>query len=105
MDRTDKACRRAPAASTFRTSATASSPPLRRTRLAHRHRYGGPVRGFDRLMPSFRDALTSEEIDNVIGYLRGFCRDPRWPLGDLNLPRPLVTDKAYPENEAVATTA
>src|SRR5687768_6504011 len=61
--------------------------------------YGGPVRGFDRLMPSFRDALTPEEIDNVIGYLRGFCRDPRWPLGDLNLPRPLITEKAYPENE------
>ena len=66
--------------------------------------YGGPVRGFDRLMPSFRDALTSEEIDNVIEYLRGFCRDPRWPQGDLNLPRPLVTEKAYPENEAVVTT-
>jgi hypothetical protein len=66
--------------------------------------FGGPVRGFDRLMPSFKDALTSEEIDNVVGYLRGFCRDPRWPLGDLNLPRPLVTEKAYPENEAVVTT-
>lgn len=66
--------------------------------------YGGPVRGFNRLMPSFRDALTPEEIDNVIGYLRGFCRDPRWPLGDLNLPRPQVTEKAFPENETVVAT-
>ena len=61
--------------------------------------YGGPVRAFDRKMPAFKDALTPEEIDNVIGYLRGFCRDRRWPIGDLNLPRPLVTEKAFPENE------
>jgi mono/diheme cytochrome c family protein len=66
--------------------------------------YGGPVRAFDRTMPAFKDALTSEEIDNVIAYLRGFCDDRRWPLGDLNLPRPLVTEKAFPENEGVLTT-
>ena len=28
----------------------------------------------------------------------------RWPRGELNLPRALVTEKAYPENEAVLTT-
>jgi mono/diheme cytochrome c family protein len=66
---------------------------------------GGPVRRFDRKMPAFRDALTAQEIDNVIGYIRGFCRDQRWPIGDLNLPRPLVTEKAFPENETVFTTS
>jgi mono/diheme cytochrome c family protein len=67
--------------------------------------YGGPVRRFDRLMPAFGEALGAEEIEKVIAYLRGFCRDRRWPLGDLNLPRPLVTEKAFPENEALMTTA
>jgi hypothetical protein len=66
--------------------------------------YGGPVRRFDRLMPAFGDALSAEEIDNVIGYIRGFCTESGWPQGDLNLPRPLVTEKAFPENEAVLTT-
>jgi mono/diheme cytochrome c family protein len=66
--------------------------------------HGGPLRGFDRKMPAFGDALSSDEITQLIGYLRSFCRDPAWPRGDLNLPRPLVTEKAFPENEAVLTT-
>lgn len=66
--------------------------------------HGGPIRRFDRKMPAFKDALSAEEIDGVIGYVRGFCREPGWPHGDLNLPRALVTEKAFPENEAVVTT-
>lgn len=66
---------------------------------------GGPVRAFDRHMPSFREALTEDEIHRVVGHLRGFCAERRWPRGDLNLPRPLVTEKAFPENEALLTTA
>ena len=63
---------------------------------------GGPVRGFDRMMPAFGDALTDEEVDRVLTYVRSFCGD-EWPRGELNLPRPLVTEKAYPEDEAVWT--
>jgi hypothetical protein len=33
----------------------------------------------------------------------GFCASPDWPRGELNLPRALVTEKAFPENEAVMT--
>jgi mono/diheme cytochrome c family protein len=62
---------------------------------------GGPGRAFSQIMPSFKDQLTPEQIDKVIDYLRGFCPENRWPEGDLNLPRALVTEKAYPENEAV----
>jgi hypothetical protein len=40
----------------------------------------------------------------VIEYLRGFCRDPKWPRGELNLPTALVTEKAYPEDEVVIST-
>ncbi len=66
--------------------------------------HGGPSRGFSDIMPSFSDALTSEQIDDVIAYLRGLCRNPHWPRGELNLPRALVTEKAYPEDEVVIST-
>ena len=65
---------------------------------------GGPTRGFSQIMPSFSEALTSEQIDDVIAYLRSLCRNPHWPRGELNLPRALVTEKAYPEDEVVIST-
>jgi hypothetical protein len=55
-------------------------------------------------MPSFLEILTSEQIDMVVQYLRSFCRDTSWPRGELNLPRTLVSEKAFPENETVLTT-
>jgi len=64
---------------------------------------GGHGRGFSRIMPSFVEALTSQQIDAVIGYVRGLCRNPRYPRGELNLPRPLRTEKAFPESETVLT--
>lgn len=65
---------------------------------------GGPARGFSEIMPSFREALAADQIDKVIQYLRGFCRQGSWPRGELNLPRALVTEKAFPEDEAVIQT-
>src|SRR5687768_865336 len=65
---------------------------------------GGPIRGFDRMMPAFGEALAEEELLRTIAHLKGFCEDPAWAPGDLNLPRALVTEKAFPENEAVLTT-
>jgi mono/diheme cytochrome c family protein len=65
---------------------------------------GGPQRGFDRIMPAFQNALSDEEIDELIDHLRKFCTNPRWPRGDLNIPRALFTEKAFPEDEAVVTT-
>ncbi|MFW6083619.1 MAG: c-type cytochrome [Gemmatimonadota bacterium] len=66
---------------------------------------GGPVRGFSSMMPAFGDALTDEEVELALAYVRGFCPDPAWPRGELNLPRALVTEKAYPEDEAVFTVS
>jgi len=66
---------------------------------------GGPGRGFSPIMPSFSEALTPQQIDKVVEYLRGFCREAAWPRGELNLPRALLTEKAYPEDEVVITTA
>ena len=62
---------------------------------------GGPVRGFNRMMPSFGQALTDEEIDAILLHIRGFCRNKDWPRGELNLPRAIATEKAFPEDEAV----
>jgi mono/diheme cytochrome c family protein len=67
--------------------------------------FGGHGRGFSRIMPSFADELTSAQIDAVIGYLRGFCREKGWPRAELNLPRGLAVEKAFPESETVITTA
>jgi mono/diheme cytochrome c family protein len=65
---------------------------------------GGPVRGLDRHMPAFGDALTPEQIERVVKYVWTFCAEPAWPRGDLNLPRAFFTEKAFPENETVWTT-
>lgn len=68
-------------------------------------RDGGPAKGFSQIMPSFGLALNSHQIDLVVEYLRGFCKQPGWPRAELNLPRALITEKAYPEDEEVITSA
>jgi hypothetical protein len=65
---------------------------------------GGPARGFDRRMPAFGGALSVAELQRVLDHVRGFCTSRSWPRGELNVPRALVTEKAFPENEAVLTT-
>jgi len=65
---------------------------------------GGPTRGFSKEMPAFGDALSEEQLQKIMNHIRTFCKDNDWPRGELNLPRPLVTEKAYPEDEAVLTT-
>ncbi|SMO45261.1 c-type cytochrome [Fodinibius sediminis] len=65
---------------------------------------GGPTRGFSTDMPAFGEALTTEELQRIMDYIRTFCADDDWPRGELNLPRPLVTEKAYPEDEAVLSS-
>ena len=62
---------------------------------------GGPARAFDRMMPAFREALSIEEMQMALDHVRTFCQDDDWPRGELNLPRALVTEKAFPEDETV----
>jgi len=66
---------------------------------------GGPARGFSEIMPAFGKLLAENEIDDLIAYLRTFCRNDHWARGELNLPRALVTEKAFPEDEEVISTA
>jgi len=65
---------------------------------------GGPVRGFSEMMPAFRGALSPEQLQRVMNYIRVLCTDKNWPRGELNLPRPFVTQKAYPEDEWVVVS-
>jgi mono/diheme cytochrome c family protein len=67
--------------------------------------HGGPERGFSQIMPAFSELLTSGEIDDVIAYMRKFCSNKHWARGELNLPRAIVTEKAFPEDEMVISTA
>jgi mono/diheme cytochrome c family protein len=64
---------------------------------------GGPARGFNRLMPAFGDALSRDDLKRAIAHVRTFCTGKAWPRGELNLPRPLFTEKAFPEDEYVVT--
>jgi mono/diheme cytochrome c family protein len=70
--------------------------------IAHQ---GGPARAFAKEMPAFGKALSEQELQKVTDYIRTLCTDNNWPRGELNLPRPLVTEKAYPEDEAVISTS
>ena len=85
------------------TDCTFSTPEADSDWLAIIHQ-GGTVRAFSRRMPAFEDLLTDADIERLVGYLRTFCTNRTWPPGDLNLPRPLFTEKAFPENEALLTT-
>jgi len=64
---------------------------------------GGKARAFSQIMPSFKDELTPEQIVKVVGYLRSLCTEKAWPQGDLNVPRALIAEKAFPEDETVVT--
>lgn len=76
-----------------------ATPEPNRDWLATTHE-GGPARGFDRLMPAFREVLSEEDITEVVKYLRSFCKDSSWPRGEFNLARPFFVEKAFPEDEA-----
>jgi mono/diheme cytochrome c family protein len=67
--------------------------------------HGGAARGFSHIMPSFGGVLTSKQADKVVAYLRSFCPDTSWPAGELNVPRAILTEKAFPESETVVTSA
>jgi mono/diheme cytochrome c family protein len=67
--------------------------------------HGGHGLGFSQIMPAFGDLLTDQQINDVIAYLRSICHNVHhYPAGELNLPRALLTEKAFPEDELVIST-
>jgi mono/diheme cytochrome c family protein len=64
-------------------------------------REGGPYQGISKVMPAFKGMLTEQQIADAASYAKSLCSDPDWVPVELNLPRPLLTDKAYPEQEVI----
>ena len=60
---------------------------------------GGPGVGLSPQMPGFEDSLSPEQIRGFVSHIRAFCTQGGWPSGNANFPRPIVTEKAFPENE------
>jgi len=60
---------------------------------------GGPGVGLSPEMPGFEDSLTAEQVSGFVSHMRGFCKETGWPSGNNNFPRPIITEKAFPENE------
>jgi hypothetical protein len=66
---------------------------------------GGPGVGLSPQMPGFEDSLTPEQITAFVSHMRGFCKETGWPSGNANFPRPILTEKAFPEDELVILPA
>jgi hypothetical protein len=66
---------------------------------------GGPGVGLSPQMPAFEDSLAPEQITLFVSHIRGFCTETGWPTGNVNFPRPILTEKAFPENEVVLLPA
>lgn len=62
---------------------------------------GGPPAGMSSEMPAFGDLLNPDQLQGLVAHLRRFCKETGWPLGNVNFPRPIFTEKAFPENELV----
>lgn len=76
-----------------------SREPRRDWRAVINH--GGQARGLSMSMPSYSEALTSEQVEALIDYLKTFCAETGWPPGELNFRRAHLTTKAFPENEVL----
>src|SRR5438874_1271918 len=68
-------------------------------------RQGGAAVGLSSEMPAFEKILNDDQIRSVVAYLRALCLEKGWPNGNLNLPRPIFTEKAFPEDEVVLLPA
>jgi len=66
---------------------------------------GGPGVGLSSQMPAFEDSLSADQIRAFVSHMRTFCKEPGWPHGNTNFPRPILTEKAFPENEFVIVPA
>lgn len=63
--------------------------------------HGGQVRGLSMSMPAYDEALSAQQIEAILDFLKTFCTESGWPTGELNFRRAQITGKAFPENEVV----
>jgi len=67
--------------------------------------HGGTAVGLSSEMPAFGDSLTPAQVSGFVAHMRTMCKDTGWPSGNTNFPRPIFTEKAFPENEFVLLPA
>ncbi|MDX1380016.1 MAG: cytochrome c, partial [Xanthomonadales bacterium] len=63
--------------------------------------HGGQALGFSEQMPAFGEALSDQDIDNVLAYIKTLGGSHDYPDGSLNMFLPIRTKKAFPEDEWV----
>jgi mono/diheme cytochrome c family protein len=64
-------------------------------------KHGGDAMGLATQMPPHRDALSDEQVDNVVAYVKSMVDTSAYPPGEMNLFLPIRTKKAFPEDEVV----
>lgn len=77
--------------------ATATGEAIYQASCANCH--GADGRGTDPALLAFEEEVPDftdcDFAARVMDYIRTMCTDDAWPRGELNLPRPLFTEKAY----------
>jgi hypothetical protein len=66
---------------------------------------GGPAVGLSSEMPAFGDSVSPAQLRGFVDHIRTFCKEHGWPHGNMNFPRPIFTEKAFPENEFIVLPA
>lgn len=64
-------------------------------------KHGGDAMGLAAQMPPHRDALSDEQVEDVIAYVKSMVDTSGYPPGEMNLFLPTRTKKAFPEDEVV----
>jgi cytochrome c553 len=64
-------------------------------------KYGGERIGLSQQMPAYGQALSDQQIEELVHYLKTLADAERYPPGDLNFLRPVATIKAFPEDEGL----
>lgn len=64
-------------------------------------KYGGHALGLSSQMPAQGEALTDEQVRDVVAYIKTLADTRGYPPGEMNLFLPIRTRKAFPEDEVV----
>lgn len=63
--------------------------------------HGGKRLGLSAQMPAFGEALSEQQIEDVVAFVKTLADTAGYPPGDLNFLRPIAVTKAFPEDEAL----
>ena len=64
-------------------------------------KHGGHAMGLSAQMPAQGEALSDEEVANVVAYVKTLADTSDYPPGEMNFFLPIRTKKAFPEDEVV----